>query len=564
MNLKEHILDHALVVVDNTGRKRPFDPKEPKNQHFTASIDISQFIIKYKCKNQQCIDILMQNLLKDLALHTHMFAESKGRNQKGAQIKRDVVFDFDDCLLAYHNSSSDHINSINYQVEPHLHFLFHKNKKLGIGYYQLRKALEEISIKYDLVFNFQEESLHGVQDRTLKTKATTFTWGLKRASEAQLETMIKNGTTKKQLEDFIAYYKHTKNLQYYLKGLVDLQARLQREDLDFEFNGKNLKNDLFPIYFTKEQLKTIQILYTGSKKEIYEVLSARDNKIARAYLEHTCGFKNIIIDEIEKRMGLEFPVKEIDLRRVSIKIKRKERVEKDYSLTFNSCIKKDVMAALCSAKNEKEFKSLMLALGYKDFAFKQKNIAGKRSRMGFSFTYKNKTKTINFANLHMSMQDLRDSMVKNTQDEIEFPGLESLYSHIKNYKPKRSSYQEDLFEEIYDLKASIDLSNYFIKEHDENNIIEFISSKNSLVDTGAQIKLFESDSKDLEKNSELILDLIQSKKWENVSITGAKELYDMLQKLAIKRERLKGVKFNHTKVLEDKESVRSSQDPHLV
>jgi hypothetical protein len=563
MNLKKHILDHALVIVNNTERKRPFDPKDPKNQHFTASVDISQLLIKHKCTTQECIDDVMVNFLKDLASYTHMFRESKGRNQKGEQIKRDVVFDFDDCLLAYHNSSSDHINSINYRVEPHLHFLFHKNKKLGIGYYQVRKALEEVSVKYNLVFNFQEESL-GIKDKTLKAKATAFTWGLKKSSDNQFKKMVENGTVVKQLEDFIDYYKHTKNLQYYLKGLVDLQARLQREDLDFEFNGKNIKNDLFPIYFTKEQLKTIQILYAGSKKEIYEVLSARDNKIARAYLEHTCGFKNIIIDEIEKRMGLELPVKEIELRRVSIKIKRKERVEKDYSLTFNSCIKKDVMVALCSAKNEKEFKLLMLALGYKDFAFKQKNIAGKRSRIGFSFTYKNKTKTINFANLHMSMQDLRDSMVKNTQDEIEFPESESLHSHIKNYKPKRSSYQEDLFEEIYDLKASIDLSNYFIKEHNENNIIEFISLKNNLVDTGAQIKLFESDSKDLEKNSELILDLIQSKKWENVSITGAKELYYMLQKLAIKRESLKGVKFTHAEVLEEKEGERSSQDPHLV
>ena len=152
-NLKKHILDHAHIVVNNLSHN--FDENNSKNQHFTLSIDVSQLILKKKCKKQNDVDMIMNSFVNDLISHHHIFEESKGRSKTGKRLKRKILFDFKDALVAYHNSGSDTINSSNYTVEPHLHILFDKSKKLGIGYYQLKEAINEVSRRHGLIFNFQ-------------------------------------------------------------------------------------------------------------------------------------------------------------------------------------------------------------------------------------------------------------------------------------------------------------------------------------------------------------------------------------------------------------------------
>ena len=156
-NLRKHILDHAHSVVNHLSQK--FDANNPKNQHFTLSIDVSQLILKKKCKKQNDVDMIMSSFMNDLVSHHHIFEESKGRSKMGNQLRRKILFDFKDALVAYHNSGSDSINSRNYTVEPHLHILFDKSKKLGIGYYQLKEAINEVSKRHGLIFNLDRKSV---------------------------------------------------------------------------------------------------------------------------------------------------------------------------------------------------------------------------------------------------------------------------------------------------------------------------------------------------------------------------------------------------------------------
>lgn len=561
-NLREHILDHALSIIDTTGRTRPFDPKEQKNQHFTASVDISQFIVKHRCKNQECIDIIMQNFLKDLSLYTHTFIESKGRNKKGEQIKREVVFNFDDCLLAYHNSASDNINSQNYTVEPHIHILFHKNKKLGIGYFQLRKAITEMSEKHNLVFNFQEEvPKKEIQQKSLKQKATAFTWSLKRANDKQFATMIDNDTVKKQLEDFKNYYKETENLQYFIKGMVDLEKRLERQNLTLEIEGNAmLPSSNFPLYLTPEQIKTIQILYnTGSIEEIYALLSQRDNKIARAYIEHIHGFQNTVIHEIERRMQEPFPMREIDVEKINLDIQKK--CKKDIKpwqpkpLTLNQCIEKDVKSAINAAKSIEEFKHQMLELGYEDFALVSKNLNNKRLIAGFSFSYKNKKKTIHFSTLKLSFNAIEKMLSENIKTQSK-----KLYSHLRNYTPPQArTYQEKLFQEIYDLRASIDLSGYYIKK--EEHMVSVKSKNGGLEDHGNKIDVLNSANTDYSQRIKLMLDMIESKGWMKARIEGSVDFFTQLIEFAQQREGLENVEFIHAEASVSDSYEKNTKNP---
>jgi hypothetical protein len=277
-NLESHILDHAEKIINNL--KPTFEPENPKNQHFTLSCDLSQLIVNHQAKNQKDIDLIMSNFMSDLAAHTHTFKESKGK-RNGKQIFREKEMNFRDALMAYHNSGSDSINSQNYEVLPHLHLLFDKSQKLGIGYYQLRKAIEEVSLKHNIVFNFQEEIKE--KDNSLKMKVSSFSWSLKRSSDIDFLKKIANKGLDNDLQNIKQHCLNTGNLQYYIKVMRDLQSRLKRLDVDYNFNGKNIKEE-FPLFLSEKQKNDLKILHLGKdKKEIYRIISDRDNLIGRAF-----------------------------------------------------------------------------------------------------------------------------------------------------------------------------------------------------------------------------------------------------------------------------------------
>lgn len=296
-NLKSHITDHSALTIDNLNLD--FNESDSKNIHFTLSIDLCQLLINHNCKSQDDVDKLMKSFLKDLSNHSHTFEESKGKyinkNNETIQRKRVVQFDFTNALLAYHNSSSDNINSKNYSVEPHIHILFDKKKRTGIAYYQLRSAIEKISNKYGLIFNFQEETA-SLKDNSLSLKNSNFSWFNKRASDMNFQKKVLNNTAKLNLEieDVIKNYKNTENLQYYIKTMKDFSSRLKRQNLDFFYKGINLK-DTFPLFLSDSQKSSLKILHQGSHEDIYNLISNREDKIARAYVESRYGFNNIII-----------------------------------------------------------------------------------------------------------------------------------------------------------------------------------------------------------------------------------------------------------------------------
>lgn len=524
-NLESHILDHAAI----TSNKLPstFNLEDSKNIHFTFSVDKSQLIINHNCKNQKDIDQKMEAFFKDLVNFEYEFEESQGKSRP----KRKMTLDLSNMLFAYHNTDSDSINSKNYEVEPHFHLLipsklknkYGKSTKVGLGYLNLRRMVSEVAARHNLTFNF-DENVNTESDKILKQKATKFTWFIKRVDDNYFKTSIENGTVNKYIEDFISQYKKTENIQYYIKGMTDFQQRLIRQNLNFYYDGKNLKTEHFPLFLSQEQIKYLDIINTGDKELIKPLIEDRSNRLIRAYLEYNCGFNNPIIRELENRGNI---LKKIDLNLndINVDIQKKTDNKDKYRLSLNYHVLEDVKNIFKLCVNDKTFLELMNNIGYENIKFKAKTVNKKRQRVGFTFEKDNELYTVYFSNLNLTYQDFTETYKDNSQKDIlkSKINFDSYEAKINFYIPlKKKTYQEKIFYEIYNIVPEINLENYYIKKI-EQGCIEFKNKKKDIHVTDENNRIKSSGTKKtLEENVALMITIAKAKNWElsTLDITG--------------------------------------------
>ncbi|GGD49898.1 hypothetical protein GCM10012288_24920 [Malaciobacter pacificus] len=542
-NLESHILDHAAIVSNNL--PNTFNLSDDKNVHFTFSVDKSQLIINHNCKNQKDIDRVMQSFFDNLVSYEYKFEESQGKTRP----KRKMSLDLSQVLTAYHNTDSDSINSKNYEVEPHFHLLipsklknkYGKSTKLGIGYLNLRRMITEVAANHNLVFNF-DENVDSEKDKILKQKATKFTWFTKRVDDNYFKALIVNGTVNKYIEDFIKQYKKTENIQYYIKGMTDFQQRLIRQNIDFHYEGKNLRTEHFPLYLNQEQIKYLDIINTGNEELVKPLIKDRSNKFIRAYIEYNYGFNNPIIKELEKR-GNVFKKLNFDLNDTKVEIEKKIDKKDKYKLSLNYHVSNDVNEVLKLCKNDKNFLELMNDIGYQNIKFKAKTINRKRSRVGFTFEKDNESYTVHFSNLNLSYQNFTDAYKQNSQkenieDKINFYSYEA---KINFYVPlKKKTYQEKIFYKIYNIVPDINLENYYIKKIEQGHI-EFINKKKDIhiTDEGQRIKSNKSNA-NLVENVKLMLEVAKAKGWDlnNLHIRGTEQfINEVKRQVSIENEK---------------------------
>ena len=524
-NLESHILDHAAI----TSNKLPstFNLDDLKNIHFTFSVDKSQLIINHNCKNQKDIDQKMEAFFKDIVNFEYEFEESQGKSRP----KRKMTLDLSNMLFAYHNTDSDSINSKNYEVEPHFHLLipaklknkYWKSTKVGLGYLNLRRMVSEVAARHNLTFNF-DENVNTESDKILKQKATKFTWFIKRVDDNYFKTSIENGTVNKYIEDFISQYKKTENIQYYIKGMTDFQQRLIRQNLDFYYEGKNLRTEHFPLFLSQEQIKYLDIINTGDKELIKPLIEDRSNRLIRAYLEYNCGFNNPIIRELENR-GNIFKKLDLNLNDINVDIQKKTDSKDKYRLSLNYHVLEDVKNIFKSCVNDKTFLELMNNIGYENIKFKAKTVNKKRQRVGFSFEKDNELYTVYFSNLNLTYQDFTGAYKNNSQKDIlkDKINFDSYEAKINFYIPlKKKTYQEKIFYEIYNITPEINLENYYIKKI-EQGYIEFKNKKKDIHVTDENDRIKSSGTKKtLEENVALMITIAKAKNWDltTLDITG--------------------------------------------
>jgi len=533
-NLEEHILDHAETVINNL--PDTFNIENPRNVHYTISIDIAQLIMNHRCINQKDIDKVMNGFLNDLKDHSYAFDDPMGSGRK--PMRR--VLDLSQALIAYHNDASDSINSQNYSVNPHFHFLIPgqlKNKdgkstKLGSGYKHLDRFIKEVAKKHNLVFN-NNEAVSYDKDNFTRKGASSLTWFLKRANDTYFENKVNDKSILKAVDNFEKNYKKTGNLQYYIKGMRDLEERLKRFDLDlFNKDGVNLKDD-YPIFIDIDD-KEINILQSEDTEAIRVLLKDRDNRLARALVEYSYGFDNIVIDELQSRgLYLQRLDKEV-LKDLTVEIKQKETKKDKYEKSLGYFVKQDIEQVLKFAKNEIHFKELMEELGYKDIKMKAKTINGSRQRVGFTYInpHNNKEANIYFNKLKMSYSDFKKHFIENSknvnlkQKKFKYKTDSYIVKYIpleddENYKKKKQAFQNKVFRKIYHFDSSVDLTGFYINESTK----EFISKGTVIKDKGHKLTITKQNSEDMQRNVKILLDMARAKGWnlDALVVTGTDE-----------------------------------------
>ena len=254
--------------------------------------------------------------------------------------------------------------------------------------------------------------------------------------------------------------------------MTDFKQRLIRQNIDFFYDGKNLKSEDFPLFFNEEQIKSLDIINSGNIKDIKELIKIRENKIARAFIEYNFGFNNVVTKELEQR-GNIFKKIDLDFTDVNIDINKKmtskdstnEKYKK--SLAFN--VKEDVTKILKVVKNDKHFLELMQNLGYENIKFKAKNVEGKRERVGFTFTNNNENYTVFLNSLDLNYKNLTTAYKNNIDIKIQDiqTELSNYKAKINDYIPlKQKTYNSKIFYTIYKIEPNISLENYYINKLD--------------------------------------------------------------------------------------------------
>ena len=572
-DLKAHIKGHSFLTSD--GLPENFNLESHQNTHFTFSFDKSQFILNHNTTSQQEIDKIMTDFFQDLQQkEQYLFQESNGKGKA----PRTRMLDLSQCLLAYHNSSSEAMN--NYAVYDHIHILTPaklknskgESTKLGKGYSHLRSLISEVAQRHNLVANFEEATQYE-KDKNSKASATSYTWYLKKSTDSMFLKSVNNGNLLKALIKIeSAYQKGDTTLDHLFKGYIDLQYRLNKLDIDLvDKQGKNLRYD-FPILINQEQKNEISILKSGDKNKITQLIQNRSSKITRACIEQAFGFNSVVYDVLQNKGKL---LEGIDLNlireiasdpsiKVAIEKKDLNQKKKNCEKSLGYHVKQDIETVLKYSTNEKSFRENLQEFGYQNVKFKHKD----KQKIGISFTnpHNNKVATIYFNQLRMSMPQITKQLMENKklQDKDLLPLKPQLNfkdSFLSKYIPKeldqehinrKKKFQDIQFERIYGVTPTANLTGYYIQESK-------ILKKGTFIDVqDNRIIITHQNLSELENNVKVILDTVISKRWDlnSIIIKGTLSF-----KLAVQAELERISQNKIVKVQEQKQEQRLSPKP---
>lgn len=511
-----HILDHAETIYNTLGQYNPLKHKA----HFKCSIDTSQLIANgFNSKDK--INNVMKLMLDEIINTKYTFRvktrEYFDKNGNKKEYFSNKSFDLaSDTLSAYHNRAfSSEIDFDN--IEPHFHFLLDSSKQTGLNYYHLKKHLQTIASKYNLVFHFDEEKDRSVNKyQGLMEKCSRFSWFTQKMTDKQVINYVnsKADDLTKNLELLYDYATATGNLQFYIKAMNNIKKRLNRLDLDFEFRSNNIRH-IYPIPIDEITNETLIAIVNKDKEKLKELMT-RDNFLARDYIKYTNGFQSTIIDELKQRDYIFPIISSNDLILENMKGKSKtEFRSSDKFLSFNNAVKNDILEALKYSKNEIELKEILLKFGYKDLGFRNQNIQGKRKKTGLKFSYEDKSYTVYFNQIGLDESTILFHLRNNSKSNVTNTLDLKQKSNIQNLK-FFDSFQNKIYKDIYNLESDIDLSRYYIKK--ENDSVKITSkSKDKDLEIIDSINEILSSGEISEQEAKLIVQLMKQKGWTDIN-----------------------------------------------
>jgi len=129
-----------------------------------------------------------------------------------------------------------------------------------------------------------------------------------------------------------------------------MQQRLQELGIDFYYQDTNLKENLF-FFLTPDQTEKIEKLQRGEVIEL-DLSQVFDREI----LKYAYGFSSEVMDIMRDKFELP-PINLNNLKTIEKILSPKKYKPKD---NFRELVIQDIRNAIAKAKNEKEFKKILI------------------------------------------------------------------------------------------------------------------------------------------------------------------------------------------------------------
>ena len=142
---------------------------------------------------------------------------------------------------------------------PHIHLLLSPNARLGKDYSLLKTHIIEISKKFGLRPNFAEIAPNNPTSyKNLAKSVKNFSWIIRKMPNKDFKKYVENKLSDK-LDKLTEYTLLSGNLQYYIKTLEFIKKRLNRQRIDFNYKGHNLR-DTYPLPLTQTDMQVIELI----------------------------------------------------------------------------------------------------------------------------------------------------------------------------------------------------------------------------------------------------------------------------------------------------------------
>ena len=441
-DIKAHLQNHAyyfkqIKEIDNN------------DLHFNFSYLDLQFF-----KSVQPPEITLFELLQELKKEASYRVRNgyyidKNGEKKQKYTTRKINLQDAIKIEAIHTTGSD-----GEYVMPHIHLILDKNARLGKDFSLLKTHIIEISKKFGLRPNFAEISQNNPNAyKSLGKAVKNFSWIIRKMPNADFKKYVEN-KLKDKLDKLWEYTLLSGNLQYYIKTLEFIKKRLNRQKLEFNYKGHNIRNT-YPIPLTEQDLQVIELINKKkfSQKDIKPYLN---NAIMRDFVRYSYfkdKSKALIINSLSKQtellQNLRPNQKIVDnylkLYQKTLDQDKKELLqeqqEQKKELSIKEILKEDLIRTAKSCINEKELREKMQELGYEKFGFKKKG--GKV--IGYQFIPENELRKIvvkcsDSIDIKEIRAILKENWIKSKKNEALRGSLSDERSKINTYLlPKPST-----------------------------------------------------------------------------------------------------------------------------
>ena len=434
-DIKAHLQDHAYYF-------KQVKEISKSDLHFNFSYLDIQFFNSDKTPETTLFELL-QELKKEASYRVRngYYIDKNGeKKQKYTTRKinlKDVVK-----IEAIHTVGSE-----GEYVMPHIHLILDKNARLGKDFSLLKTHIIEVSKRFGLRPNFAEISQNNPASyKNLAKAVKNFSWIIRKMPNKDFKKYVEN-KLKDKLDKLWEYTLLSGNLQYYIKTLEFIKKRLNRQKLDFNYKGHNLRNT-YPLPLTQQDLQVIELINKKkfSQKDIKPYLQ---NAILRDFVRYSYfkdKSKAFIIDSISKQTEL-FKNLRPNKKAIENYLKLckktlnqdkqtqiKEQQEQKKELSIKEILKDDLIKVAKSCKNEKELREKMQELNYIDFGFKKKS--GKV--YAYQFKLKNSDKKIivkcsDSVSIKEIRAILKENFIKSKKNEAIRSDMSDERSKINTY-----------------------------------------------------------------------------------------------------------------------------------